>query len=137
MPLPVPASSSGGRPLPSPYNQGLLLYAGACAGRQAAGSHACVLGRAHGQQQAPVALLPPVRSFSHALVLCVCALQTMNKFEMIVTPQAYAKNRDSKDVRQTWLAKSIDLLLVRYPVCFKVRPSGGAGGGRGACAWVR
>uniref|UniRef100_A0A6S8NKA7 1,3-beta-glucan synthase n=1 Tax=Dunaliella tertiolecta TaxID=3047 RepID=A0A6S8NKA7_DUNTE len=42
-----------------------------------------------------------------------------NKFEMVITPQAYAKNRDSKDLRQTWLAKSVDLLLVRFPMCLK------------------
>eukprot|EP00967_Tisochrysis_lutea_P055040 scaffold69000_cov22-Tisochrysis_lutea.AAC.2 len=39
---------------------------------------------------------------------------------MVITPQAYAKNRDSKDLRQTWLAKSVDLLLVRFPMCLKV-----------------
>jgi 1,3-beta-glucan synthase len=38
---------------------------------------------------------------------------------MVVTPQTYGKNRDSNDVRLRWLAKSIDLLLQRYPKCFK------------------
>ncbi len=43
----------------------------------------------------------------------------MSRFEMVVTPQTYGKNRDSKDVRLRWLAKSMDLLLLRYPKCFK------------------
>ncbi len=47
-------------------------------------------------------------------------LQVASKFELVVSPQAYAKNRDSKDLRLTWLAKSTDLLLLRFPFCFKV-----------------
>jgi hypothetical protein len=34
------------------------------------------------------------------LVVCLCIrMQVTSKFEMVITPQTYGKNRDSKDVR--------------------------------------
>ena len=49
------------------------------------------------------------------------------KFEYVVTPQTYGKTRMSQDVRQRWLAKSIDLLALRYPA-LKVGGGHGVGG---------
>lgn len=46
-------------------------------------------------------------------------MQVTSRFEMVITPQTYGKNKESKDVRLRWLAKSIDLLLQRYPKCLK------------------
>ncbi|GLI62082.1 hypothetical protein VaNZ11_004642 [Volvox africanus] len=37
------------------------------------------------------------------------------KFEYVVTPQTYGKNRASKDLRLRWLASSIDILMQKYP----------------------
>ncbi|KAG2500666.1 hypothetical protein HYH03_001432 [Edaphochlamys debaryana] len=37
------------------------------------------------------------------------------KFEYVVTPQTYGKNRVSKDLRMRWLASSIDILMAKYP----------------------
>lgn len=37
------------------------------------------------------------------------------KFEYVVTPQTYGKNRVSKDLRLRWLAESMDILMERYP----------------------
>ncbi|KAL6745812.1 1,3-beta-glucan synthase component-domain-containing protein [Haematococcus lacustris] len=42
-----------------------------------------------------------------------------SRFEMLVTPQTYGKNRDSRDVRLKWLSKSMDLMLQRHPRCLK------------------
>jgi hypothetical protein len=35
------------------------------------------------------------------------------KFEYVVTPQTYGKNRDSSDVRLRWLAESMNVMLQR------------------------
>ena len=37
------------------------------------------------------------------------------KFEYVVTPQTYGKNRVSKDLRLRWLAESMDIMMERYP----------------------
>lgn len=37
------------------------------------------------------------------------------KFEYVVTPQTYGKNRASKDLRMRWLAQSMDIMMQKYP----------------------
>ncbi|MEW5318200.1 MAG: hypothetical protein WDW38_009440 [Sanguina aurantia] len=38
-----------------------------------------------------------------------------SKFEYVVAPQTYGKNRISKDVKLRWHAQSLDILMQRYP----------------------
>ncbi len=58
------------------------------------------------------------------------------KFEYVVTPQTYGKNRVSKDLRLKWLAQSMDIMMSKYPRLKARRGWGCVPGGAGAGRWA-